>query len=33
MLNNYIDFLKENEDFTTTFYEIGDGVSISKRSN
>ena len=32
-LNNYIDFLKENEDFTTTFYEIGDGVSISKRSN
>ncbi len=32
-LNNYIDFLKENKDFTTTFYEIGDGVSISKRSN
>ena len=30
-LNNYIDFLKNNEEFDTTFYEIGDGVSISKR--
>lgn len=30
-LNNYIDFLKNNEEFETTFYEIGDGVSISKR--
>ena len=28
-LNNYIDFLKENKEFTTTFYEIGDGISIS----
>ena len=28
-LNNYIDFLKNNEEFTTTFYEIGDGISIS----
>ena len=30
-LNNYIDFLKNNEEFDTIFYEIGDGVSISKR--
>lgn len=30
-LNNYIDFLKNNEEFETTFYEIGDGVSITKR--
>ena len=32
-LNNYIEFLKENKEFDTTFYEIGDGISISKRSN
>lgn len=31
-LNNYIEFLKENNEFNTTFYEIGDGISISKRS-
>ncbi|MBE6160085.1 MAG: O-methyltransferase [Lactobacillales bacterium] len=31
-LNNYIEFLKENKEFDTTFYEIGDGISISKRS-
>lgn len=30
-LNNYIEFLNNNEEFDTTFYEIGDGVSISKR--
>lgn len=30
-LNNYIEFLKNNEEFDTTFYEIGDGVSISRR--
>ena len=32
-LNNYIEFLKENKEFDTIFYEIGDGISISKRSN
>lgn len=32
-LNNYIDFLKENKEFKTTFYEIGDGISISKKNN
>ena len=30
-LNNYIDFLKNNKEFVTTFYEIGDGISISKK--
>lgn len=30
-LNNYIDFLKENKEFKTTFYDIGDGISISER--
>ncbi len=30
-LNKYIDFLKNNEEFETIFYKIGDGISISKR--
>ena len=30
-LKNYIDFLENNEEFKTTFYSIGDGISISKR--
>ena len=29
-LNTYIEFLKDNKEFETTFYEIGDGISISK---
>ncbi len=29
-LNNYIEFLKNNEEFNTTFYSIGDGISISR---
>lgn len=29
-LNNYIDYLKNNNHFITDFYEIGDGISISK---
>ena len=32
-LNNYIDFLKENKEFTTTFYKIGDGISISIKND
>lgn len=28
-LENYIDFLKENDEFTTTFYDVGDGLSVS----
>jgi predicted O-methyltransferase YrrM len=30
-IRKYIEFLKDNEEFDTTFYSIGDGVSISKR--
>lgn len=30
-IKKYINFLKENEEFETTFYEIGDGVSVSRR--
>lgn len=32
-IRKYVDFLKDNEEFTTTFYNIGDGVSISKKNN
>ena len=28
-IRNYIDFLKENLEFNTTFYKIGDGISVS----
>jgi predicted O-methyltransferase YrrM len=28
-LNSYIEYLENNEKFDTTFYEIGDGISIS----
>lgn len=28
-LNRYINFLKENNDYKTTFYSIGDGISVS----
>ncbi|MGE5456245.1 MAG: O-methyltransferase [Ignavibacteriales bacterium] len=30
-LNNYIDFLKHNNEFVTEFINIGDGISISKK--
>lgn len=30
-INNYINFLKDNKEFVTTFLDIGDGISISKR--
>lgn len=30
-INKYINFLKENKEFHTDFYEIGDGIGISKR--
>lgn len=30
-LNSYVDFLKNNTEFKTEFYSIGDGISISKR--
>lgn len=28
-IENYIDFLKTNKEFTTKFYDIGDGLSVS----
>ena len=30
-LNDYIDFLKENENFKTEFLNVGDGLGITKR--
>lgn len=32
-INEYITFLKENDEFKTTFLEIGDGISLSIRNN
>ena len=32
-IENYIDFLKNNKDFVTKFYEIGDGLSVSFKKN
>ena len=32
-IDNYIDFLKDNEDFETKFYDIGDGLSVSVKKN
>ena len=28
-LENYIEFLKNNEEFETTFLDVGDGLSVS----
>lgn len=30
-ISRYINFLKENKEFDTVFYNVGDGLSISKR--
>ncbi len=30
-INNYTDYLKTNEEFTTTFYNLGDGIAVSRR--
>lgn len=30
-IENYIDFLKNNEEFDTQFFDIGDGLSVSTR--
>ncbi len=32
-LKNYIIFLENNEEFTTTFIDIGDGISISQKNS
>ena len=31
-LKNYIDFLENNDEFVTTFYDLGDGVAVSKKN-
>lgn len=30
-LNNYIEFLKNNEEFTTDFINVGDGLGVTRR--
>ena len=32
-LESYVDFLKDNEEFDTVFYDVGDGLSFSKWKN
>ena len=32
-IENYVEFLKSNEEFETHFYDIGDGLSVSVRKN
>ncbi len=32
-IENYIEFLKTNEEFDTRFYDVGDGLSVSVRKN
>lgn len=31
-IRTYTDFLKENKDYTTNFFSIGDGIAVSERS-
>ena len=30
-IRKYIDFLKENQEFDTEFFKVGDGISVTKR--
>ena len=30
-INNYVEFLKQNENYETKFYDVGDGISISRK--
>jgi len=32
-IENYIEFLKDNSEFDTKFYDLGDGLSVSTRKN
>lgn len=32
-IENYIEFLKNNDEFETKFYDVGDGLSVSIRKN
>lgn len=31
-IRKYIEFLKENVEFTTKFYKVGDGISVSRKN-
>ena len=31
-IQHYITYLKENKEYTTTFYDIGDGIAVSKKN-
>jgi predicted O-methyltransferase YrrM len=30
-VNNFLEYLKNNNDYETVLYELGDGVSVSKK--
>ena len=30
-IKEYITFLNKNEEFTTTIYEVGDGIAVSEK--
>ena len=32
-MKEYIEFLKENNTYQTTFYDIGDGIGVTKKKN
>lgn len=32
-IRSYIEFLKSNEEFKTEFYDVGDGISVSRRKS
>lgn len=32
-IKDYINFLKENEEYTTDFYDVGDGIAVSRKNN
>ena len=32
-ISDYIEFLKNNKDYATTFYDVGDGVGVSEKVN
>lgn len=32
-IRKYIDFLRKNQEFVTEFFDVGDGVSVSKRND
>lgn len=32
-INKYKEFLKTNKEFTSLFYDVGDGISVSKKRN